>query len=243
MKNLSAPPLTSQGLLLIDKPAGKSSFFLVSLLRRITNIKKIGHAGTLDPFATGVMILLVGPHYTRMQPLFLTADKEYEARIKLGEATDSYDCDGTLQETSETVPTKEAVEEALKDFQGTIQQIPPMFSAKKVKGKKLYELARKGQVIEREPVKITLTTTLIDYSYPYLDLHIRCSKGTYVRSIAHDLGLKLGSYGHLSALTRTKSGSFRLEDCLSVDEITAEGFNYKEHLRCIEHTDLKTYQS
>ena len=235
MKNLAV-----EGLLLIDKPAGKTSFFLISLMRRITGIKKIGHAGTLDPFATGVMVLLIGKSYTRLQPLFLENDKEYVAKVKLGAATDSYDLDGTITDTSDAVPTLDEVKTALERFQGTIEQVPPMFSAKKVQGKKLYELARKGQVIERKPISVNVKTTLLNYDYPFIELRINCSKGTYVRSIAHELGLNLGCFAHLSDLTRTKSGFFRLEDCLSVDEICEKEFNYRNHLRCVQHTNLKT---
>lgn len=211
-----ANPLTQpQGILLIDKPKGKTSFSLVSLLRKLLRVKTIGHAGTLDPMATGVMVLLVGKKYTAQSMALTGQDKEYEATITLGTTTDSYDAEGTVVATSRHIPSVEEVAQALQYFNGTIEQIPPMFSAKKVDGKKLYDLARKGQEVERKPVSITLKTTLLDYAYPFVKLHIACSKGTYIRSIAHELGERLSCGGHLSALVRTRSGSFNLPNCVS----------------------------
>lgn len=219
------------GILPVNKKAGVSSFSLVSLLRKKTRIEKIGHAGTLDPFATGVMILLIGRVYTRLSDRFLTADKQYRARIRLGEATDTYDSDGQVLSTSDKIPSLEEIEQALLSFQGECMQVPPMFSAKKVQGKKLYELARKGVVIEREPVKVKLATKLLDYAYPEVDLLVDCSKGTYIRSLAHDLGEMLGAKAHLSALVRTKSGSFSLEECVSMDDLADPAFDYRPFLR------------
>lgn len=208
------PPL-NEGILLVDKPKGKTSFSLVSALRRLTNIQKIGHAGTLDPFATGLMIMLVGQKFTRESNTFLNHDKEYIGRILLGRATDTYDCEGQITHESPHIPTLSDIETALKEFQGTIQQIPPMFSAKKVKGQKLYDLARRGIEIERQPVPVTITTLLLSYDYPYLDIRVIASKGTYVRSIAQDLGLKLGCYGHLQELRRTRSGPFSIDNSIN----------------------------
>lgn len=202
------------GILLVNKPKNKTSFSLVGALRRLFKVKKIGHAGTLDPFASGVMVMLVGKEYTRLSDTFLNADKEYRATVQLGIETDSHDCEGKTEKTSELVPTLAELEQALKGFQGSVDQIPPMFSAKKKNGKKLYELARKGITIEREPVKVLLKTELISYNYPFIELHIQCSKGTYIRSIARDLGRVLGCGGHLSALTRLRSGTYRIEDCV-----------------------------
>lgn len=203
------------GILLIDKPKGKSSFFLVAVLRRLLKVKKIGHAGTLDPFATGVMVLLIGKQYTKLSNQFLGAEKEYIATVRLGIETDSYDCDGQiLEENTHICPTPEELAAALAHFQGEVLQIPPMFSAKKKDGKKLYELARKGLSIEREAVKVTMRTELLSYAYPEVILKVNCSKGTYIRSIAHDLGKLLGCGAHLTALQRTKSGSFLLSECI-----------------------------
>lgn len=203
------------GILLIDKPKGKTSFSLVATLRRLLKVKKIGHAGTLDPFATGVMVLLVGRQYTSLSDRFLGVEKEYIATVHLGIETDSYDCDGKiLYENTLIHPSLHELQQALLHFQGEVLQTPPMFSAKKKNGKKLYELARQGISIERKAAAVTMHTELISYTYPKAVLKVRCSKGTYIRSIAHDLGKLLGCGAHLTELQRTKSGSFLLKDCL-----------------------------
>ncbi len=228
--------MTSQlpeGIILIDKPLGKSSFYLVSLLRRLTGVKKIGHAGTLDPLATGVMVLLVGSRYTKMSDHFLSHDKAYEVEIELGSVSDSYDADGMIQKVENgNVPTLEEIMSTLKSFQGEIEQTPPMYSAKKVGGKKLYELARKGIEIERKSQKVSLTTTFLRYEYPYLRLKVECSKGTYIRSLAHDLGQKLSSGGYVKELIRTRSGPFTLDRCTSVDNLNRENI----HALCLTQT-------
>lgn len=204
-----------EGVLLVDKPKGKTSFSLISALRKILNVQKIGHAGTLDPMATGVMILLIGKKFTTQSDQFLALDKEYISEVTLGVTTDSYDAEGKITSTSPHVPTLENIQNAFTQFQGEIEQEPPMFSAKKVQGKKLYELARQGKEIKREKVRVRLNTTLIEYNYPKLMFKVECSKGTYVRSIAHDLGKMLECGAHLSGLTRTRSGKFTLDKCLS----------------------------
>ncbi len=221
----------NEGILLIDKPRGKTSFSLIPFLRRLSGLKTIGHAGTLDPFATGVMVMLLGKNYTRLSERFLSSDKEYLAKVRLGIATDSFDCDGKETQRSEKIPSLEEIELCLKKFQGTLMQTPPMFSAKKVKGKKLYELARKGITIERAPVQVHISTKLISYTYPELELLITCSKGTYIRSLADEIGKELGSYGHLSSLVRTRSGTFHLHECLSWDQITSSQFDLRKSLR------------
>ncbi len=205
---------TPAGILLVNKPAGITSFHLVALLRKILGVKKIGHAGTLDPFATGVMVMLIGRDYTKLSDQLLTSNKEYIAKVHLGIETDTYDKDGQIVNESPIVPSLNDIEEAIQSFQGEIEQIPPMFSAKKINGKKLYDLARKGEVIERAPCKVTLQTEILSYVYPYLDIRVKCTKGTYIRSIAYDLGRMLGCYGHLTALQRTASGAYLLEKCL-----------------------------
>ncbi|MDX8431374.1 MAG: tRNA pseudouridine(55) synthase TruB [Candidatus Algichlamydia australiensis] len=230
-----------EGILLLNKPAGKTSFYLVSLLRRLTKIKKIGHAGTLDPFATGVMVMLIGKNYTRLQPTFLNSDKEYTATLKLGIETDTGDLEGATTNTSEKIPTNEEILALLPEFQGELLQTPPMYSAKKVGGKKLYELARKGVTIEREPKKIQVTTTFLSYDYPHLKLHFACSKGTYIRQLAVDIGKKLGSYAHLVQLERVKSGSFLLENCLSIEEIQKPGFQYQSHLHTCKSPEISLH--
>lgn len=202
-----------QGILLVDKPKGKTSFSLVSVLRRVLGVKKIGHAGTLDPFATGVMVMLIGRQATKLSDQFLTSEKEYVATLHLGVATDTFDCDGKELSTSTIIPQQEDVNRVIARFQGEIEQVPPMFSAKKVNGKKLYELARQGKSIERLPVKIKVKTTFISYSYPNLTIHVTCSKGTYIRSIADEIGSLLGCGAHLTDLRRVRSGTFSIENC------------------------------
>lgn len=225
-----------EGIYPIDKPKGKTSFSLVYSLRKLTGIQKIGHAGTLDPFASGVMVLLIGKQFTRLSDQFLTQDKEYIARVHFGIETDTYDCTGKIISQSDLIPSFSQVEEALKEFQGEQTQIPPMFSAKKCSGKKLYELARKGVTVERAPVAITLSTELIAYEYPYLDLKISCSKGTYIRTIAYDLGKRLGPGAHLSELTRTRSGSYQLTDCINGSKIY-ELTDRTDHSSCTQTAD------
>jgi len=219
-----------EGILLVNKPTGKTSFYLVNLLRRITKIKKIGHAGTLDPFATGVMIMLIGKNYTRLQPTFLNSDKEYTATLKFGAETDTGDLDGTITNTSYAVPTLKEIQTTLSSFQGELLQTPPMYSAKKVGGKKLYELARQGKTIERESKKIRITTTFLSYNYPHLKLRFAASKGTYIRQLAVDIAKTLNCFAHLTELQRTKSGNFSLESCLNFDRIQKPDFQYENHL-------------
>lgn len=220
-----------QGLLLLDKPAGKTSFHLVAVLRKLTDIQKIGHAGTLDPFATGVMVMLIGKNFTRQAQNLQNYDKSYRTTLHLGIETDSYDIDGKQVNQSDLIPTLDQIQQALHDFQGTIMQMPPMFSAKKQGGKKLYELARQGITTKREARPVTVKTTLIDYAYPYLTLDIDCTKGTYIRSIGHDLGQKLGCGAHLKELIRTRIGPYHLTDCIPLPPKGSE-FDYREHIRC-----------
>lgn len=217
--------LNKEGILLINKSRGPTSFSLVAILRRLTGIKTIGHAGTLDPFATGVMVMLLGRPFTRLSSRFLEQDKEYLAKARLGIATDTFDCEGKPLFTSDKIPTLDEIKEALKSFQGTILQVPPMFSAKKKDGKKLYELARQGKEVEREPVQVTVHTELLSYEYPYLDLRISCSKGTYVRSIADDLGKMLQCGAHLHELVRLRSGTFHLKDCVDIATLSSPNFD------------------
>lgn len=222
-----------EGILLVNKPQGKTSFSIIRSLRKLTGIKKIGHAGTLDPFATGVMVLLIGRHYTRLSDNLLCQDKEYKAEVCLGVSTDTYDCDGKVVAQSKKVPSLQEIEKILLHFQGEIEQIPPMYSAKKIGGKKLYELAREGITIERSAAKVQLHTQFLNYTYPHLTLRVRCSKGTYIRSIAHEMGVLLGCGAHLSQLQRTKSGQFSLEECLDGKFLDEANFNIAPYLRKI----------
>lgn len=202
------------GILLVNKPIGKVSFSLVTALRKITSVSKIGHAGTLDPFASGLMVMLIGKEYTRQSDSFLNNDKEYIATVHLGIDTETYDPEGATTATSELIPSADDVATALKSLTGWVQQTPPMYSAKKSGGKKLYELARKGITIDRPPVLVHIEPTILSYEYPYIKLAVKCSKGTYIRSIAHDLGKILGCGAHLSTLHRTRSGNFHIDSAV-----------------------------
>jgi tRNA pseudouridine55 synthase len=225
------PRTKQQGILLINKPFGVTSFSLIPKLRYLCNEKTIGHGGTLDPLATGVMVYLIGRNYTKTADSFLLDDKEYEATILLGEERDSYDVDGTITHTSDKVPLLSEISDAMAAFNGVVDQIPPMFSAKKVNGKKLYELARKGQEIERLPKRVHMKTTIINYNYPHLEISVTCSSGTYIRSIAHDLGQLLGCYGCIKALKRTRSGPYLLENCHQMEDL----LNYPLDELLIQH--------
>lgn len=221
----------AEGILLINKEKGRTAFYLVKVLRKLSGIKTIGHAGILDPFATGVMVMLIGRPYTKMSDAFLNDRKEYIGTLKLGEETDTFDCDGQITGRSNYLPSLEEVESAISDFQGFIQQVPPMFSAKKVNGQKLYVLARKGIEIQRKPIEVSLKTTLLNYSYPKLTIQVECSKGTYIRSIANEIGKKLGSLGHLIDLQRIKSGPYDLKDCVDATLLKDSTFSYLPYLR------------
>lgn len=223
----------SSGILLIDKAAGFTSFYLVSLLRRLTQIEKIGHAGTLDPFATGVMVMLIGREYTKRSDEFLCNDKEYRATLQLGTTTETYDLEGAITSQSELIPTLKDIELALHAFQGKISQIPPMYSAKKVEGKKLYDLARKGITIERQPVQVEVEIRFLSYNYPMLEIEVSCTKGTYIRSLAHDIGQFLGCGAHLFELTRIRSGSFHLDECIPQAQLKTPGLDLSPHIRQI----------
>jgi tRNA pseudouridine55 synthase len=223
-----------EGILPINKPIGKTSFSLVTLLRRLTHVKKIGHTGTLDPFADGVMILLIGKKYTSLSDHFLNQEKEYLATLHLGITTDSYDRDGQILSHSSLIPTQEKINTAVAQFQGVCEQTPPMFSAKKIGGKKLYELARKGISIERSPSLVSLCITLITYVYPYLKIHVRCSKGTYIRSLAHDMGVFLECGAHLSSLTRIKNGHYTLSHCCDGQRLNDPTYEWNNYLHPIE---------
>jgi tRNA pseudouridine55 synthase len=220
-----------EGVLPVCKPKLKTSFSLVSTLRKITHIRTIGHAGTLDPFADGVMVLLIGKRFTQLSNRFLHQSKEYLATVHLGIVTDTYDIEGQITSQSPYIPSFSEIERALSKFQGTIMQTPPMFSAKKVRGKKLYELARKGIIIERQAVPVHLQIELIEFSYPHLKLEVHCSKGTYLRSLAYAIGIELGCGAHLSSLTRTRSGPFSLEECCDGARLLESDYDWIYYLK------------
>lgn len=213
---------TPEGILLVDKPQGITSHDVVSKLRRVFHIKKIGHAGTLDPMATGLLVMLVGKA-TKVSQYLMSMDKEYTGTIRLGQSTDSQDADGEI--TGERpVPelSEEAVLKEMKAFIGDQYQTPPMFSAKKVNGQALYKLARQGKTVEREPRVINIAKfEMSRFEPPEIDFLVACSKGTYVRTIAHDLGERLGCGGHLCGLRRNGVGQFRAEKSATIEEIEA----------------------
>jgi len=211
-----------EGVLLVDKPKGLTSHDVVYHLRRKLQMKKIGHAGTLDPMATGVLVMLIGKA-TRISQYLMSVDKSYEGEATLGVITDSQDAEGEVMETRPVPALTEAqVREVMKTFLGDQYQTPPMHSAIKIGGVPLYKMARKGEEVEREPRFIrVMAFELLSFNSPKLTFRLHCTKGTYVRTIAHDLGQKLGCGAHLSALRRTASGKFELGQGLTLDQIEA----------------------
>ena len=211
-----------EGVLLVDKPTAHTSHDVVARLRRKLNMRKIGHAGTLDPMATGLLIMLIGKA-TRISQYLISLDKEYEGTIQLGQTTDSQDADGEVVETRPVPPLTEAEARAMmQSFLGDQYQMPPMYSAIKIDGVPLYKSARKGEDIVREPRFIrVMSFDLTRFAPPQLDFRLRSSKGTYVRTIAHDLGQRLGCGAHLSALRRTATDRFNISQALTLDAIEA----------------------
>jgi tRNA pseudouridine55 synthase len=216
------PTKELEGVLLVDKPKGLTSHDVVYRLRRKLSMKKIGHAGTLDPMATGLLIMLIGKA-TRISQYLMSVDKAYEGEATFGVITDSQDAEGEMMETRPVPPLTEAqVREAMKGFLGDQYQTPPMHSAIKIDGVPLYKMARKGEEVEREPRFIrVMAFDLLGFAPPKLTFRLLCTKGTYVRTIAHDLGQKLGCGAHLSALRRTGSGRFNIDQCVTLDALEA----------------------
>ena len=203
------------GILVVDKPSGMTSHDVVAILRKGTGFRRIGHTGTLDPRASGVLVVLIGPA-VRLSEYLVCDKKGYEAVIRFGSVSDTYDGDGNVVQTGRDVPQdEEEIMDAMAEFTGEITQIPPAYSAIKIHGKKAYELARKGQEVKLEGRKVTIYSfDFIEYAAPELIADIVCSSGTYVRSLAHDLGEKLGCGAYLSGLKRTRSGNFSLRDAV-----------------------------
>ncbi len=209
-----------EGILLVDKPQGPTSHDIVSRLRRKLQMKRIGHAGTLDPMATGLLIMLIGKA-TKASQFLIGQDKIYQGTLELGKSTDSQDADGEVVE-EKPVPelTESQVLEIMSGFLGDQYQTPPMFSAKKIDGVPLYKLARKGETIEREPRFIHVRRfDLLEINMPDIRFELISSKGTYVRTIAHDLGQRVGCGAHLKQLRRTGSGDLRIEQARTLEEI------------------------
>ncbi len=211
------------GVIIIHKPSGWTSMDVCAKLRGIFHEKRVGHAGTLDPMATGVLPVFVG-RATRAVPFAETGEKEYVAGLRLGLTTNTQDTSGQILETRPASFSRSEVEATLSLFRGPIQQLPPMYSAVKIQGKKLYELARKGVEVERKPRQVTIfALELLDAPSPDGDflLRVRCSKGTYIRTLCHDIGMHLGCGGCMSSLIRTEACGFSLDDAVSLSEIEA----------------------
>jgi tRNA pseudouridine55 synthase len=208
------------GIVNVNKPQGWTSHDVVAKLRKLLQMKKIGHAGTLDPDATGVLPILLG-QATRLSEFLVEWDKEYEAVLRLGQETDTQDATGkVIRETPLRVITEADLKRVLTQFQGRIQQVPPMYSAVKIAGQPLYKAARKGKVIPRQPRSVTIYQLELKEMFG-ADVHLRitCSKGTYIRTLCADIGERLGVGGHLCKLVRTRVGPFSVEDSLSLEKI------------------------
>lgn len=216
MKSLS----TLDGLLLVDKEAQMTSHDVVATVRQRLGVQKVGHCGTLDPFATGLLLIVIG-RGTKIQDLLMSEDKEYVGTLTLGVITDSQDRDGNVVETRPVQEIDQGkIELAFKKFHGDFYQMPPMVSAIKRDGVPLYKLARQGKVVEREPRFVHVYAHEIkEVRSPEVDFRVICSKGFYVRTYAHDIGIELGCGGHLSALRRTKSGRFSVDHAITVQDI------------------------
>jgi tRNA pseudouridine55 synthase len=212
---------TLRGILLLDKPSGPTSHDMVYALRRGTHEKRVGHAGTLDPLATGLLVMCLGSA-TRLSEYLAGKDKRYRATVRFGQATDTYDALGAVVSESAALPDRAAVEAALAGFRGPQQQVPPAFSAIKRNGHKAYDLARRGEEVVLEPRAVHMYgIDLVEWQPPQVVLDVHCSAGTYIRSLAHDLGQVLGCGGHLSALRRTASGTLRVEDAVPLVTLEA----------------------
>jgi len=213
------------GFILINKPKGPTSHDIVDKLRKITKIRKIGHAGTLDPLASGLMILAIGRKATKRISQFVKLDKEYIATLKLGAVSNTYDLTGNIRtekHKNKRILNKEVIEKVLNQFIGQQEQIPPMFSAKKIKGKKLYELARQGIEVERKASKINIykiKLNELENVNSKLQITINCSSGTYIRVLAHDIGQVLGCGAYLEKLVRTKIGDYKLKNALKIERL------------------------
>lgn len=209
-----------EGILLVDKPSGYTSHDIVAILRRKLKMKRIGHAGTLDPMATGLLVILLG-RATKASQFLMSANKAYTATMRLGEETNSQDADGEIVATHPVPELSQGVlEEYAESFLGDQYQVPPMFSAKKIKGVPLYKLAREGQEVKRDPRFIRISKMeLSRVELPEVDFELHCSKGTYVRTVAHDFGKKCGCGAHLIALRRISSGDLSVEDAVTLAEL------------------------
>lgn len=231
------------GFLNVYKPKGKTSHDVVAILRRVTKIKQIGHTGTLDPFAEGVLPICIGKATRLIE--YLNDDKAYIGTVQLGKSTTTYDLEGETVDVSDKTPDLEEIENELNNFRGDIEQLPPIYSAIKVNGKKLYEYARKGEEVEIKPRSVNISDLKIlnyDQENRILELYIKCSKGTYIRSIAHDLGKSLGCFGHLIKLVRVKAGDFEVENSIKLEDLADIETVQKHLIYPLEKLDYQTYE-
>ncbi|OGP13744.1 MAG: tRNA pseudouridine(55) synthase TruB [Deltaproteobacteria bacterium RIFCSPLOWO2_02_FULL_50_16] len=233
------------GILLIDKPAGWTSHDVVKKVKNLLHLKKAGHAGTLDPMATGLLLLCLN-QATRHATCLLAADKTYLASLSLGRATDTEDSEGrVIRERPVPLLSLDKIKDVLEGFMGTIEQIPPMYSAIKHQGRPLYQWARAGKTIERLPRPITINQLkLLKYSPNRIDLYIECSKGTYIRSLVVAIAEKLGTVGHLTQLRRMRCGDFVVEKAISIQDLEREvkngEFDEEKRVIALENKALQT---
>ena len=231
------------GFLNVYKPKGMTSHDVVGRLRRVTKIKQIGHTGTLDPFATGVLPICIGKSTRLIE--YLEDDKEYLATVQFGKNTDTYDLDGGVVATFDKKVSEVEVRLGLKSFEGEISQMPPIYSAIKVNGKKLYDYARAGQEVEIKPRTVFISKMeLVEFNQEKQEakLLVACSKGTYIRSIAYDLGQNLGCGAYLSALERTKAGRFNIENTVRLEDLSEKDLVCKHLINPLEVLNYPTYE-
>lgn len=231
------------GFLNVYKPKGKTSHDVILILRKVTGIKQIGHTGTLDPLAEGVLPICIGKSTRLIE--YLKDDKAYTGVISLGKSTATFDAEGQVVNTSSKKASIEEIEAVLPYFRDEIEQLPPVYSAVKVNGKKLYDYARKGEEIELKPRKARIyEIEILNFDFPKqeLKLHISCSKGTYIRSIADDLGKKLGTYGYLSQLIRTKAGCFEADKSVRLEDLNTKEKVKENLINPLDCLDLPRYQ-
>lgn len=213
-------PGVKEGILLVDKPIGPSSFNIVYQVRRLSGVRKVGHAGTLDPQASGLMIILVGKEWTKQASSFLKLDKTYQVEITLGQTSSTGDSEGQIVQVSDTKPADEKVTKMIEQFIGSIEQTPPAFSAIKIDGQRAYKMARKGEKVDLEPRKVTIRSIeKLKYIYPKISFETCVSSGTYIRSLAADIGLALGTGAYMSALRRTKIGDYDINQAVTLEQL------------------------
>jgi tRNA pseudouridine55 synthase len=233
MKNIS-------GFLLINKPEGMTSYQVVEQIKRITGIKKVGHSGVLDSFASGLLIIGINREATKKLNEFLKMDKEYVAVFRLGKESDTYDRDGVIKENLVTkIPTLEEIKKCLATFEGEIEQIPPPYSNKKINGQRARDLIQKGLTVILKPQKIKIyQIEILDYKFPDLKIKISCSSGTYIRSLAHDFGLKIKTGAYVEKLTRTKIGEYELKEAIDLSLLNKD--NWQNWLKTLDNDIIRS---